>query len=123
MFLVVLYHSILFYSGIDWFVGKPLYVVDSLKWLSGWNYKYVNINEAHSTGFLDFANTVTVDEADVSVGDSLDSDNYSARTYSREIYAKNVGLIQRELVSWEFQSTTTKYRNGFVLVYRAKKVN
>ena len=36
MFLVVLYHSILFYSGIDWFVGKPLYVVDSLKWLSGW---------------------------------------------------------------------------------------
>ena len=36
MFLVVFYHSILFYSGIDWFVGKPLYVVDSLKWLSGW---------------------------------------------------------------------------------------
>ena len=36
MFLVVLYHSILFYSGSGWFVGKPLYVVDSLKWLSGW---------------------------------------------------------------------------------------
>ena len=36
MFLVVFYHSILFYSGIDWFVGKPLYGVDSLKWLSGW---------------------------------------------------------------------------------------
>ena len=36
MFLVLFYHSILFYSGIDWFVGKPLYVVDSLKWLSGW---------------------------------------------------------------------------------------
>ena len=40
MFLVVLYHSILFYSGIDWFVGKPLYVVDSLKWLSGWLNKF-----------------------------------------------------------------------------------
>ena len=36
MFLVVFYHSILFYSGIDWFVGKPLYVANSLKWLSGW---------------------------------------------------------------------------------------
>ena len=36
MLLVVLYHSILFYSGFDWFVGKPVYVVDSLKWLSGW---------------------------------------------------------------------------------------
>ena len=36
MFLVVFYHSILCYSGIDWFVGKPLYVVDSLKWFSGW---------------------------------------------------------------------------------------
>ena len=40
MFLVVFYHSILFYSGIDWFVGKPLYVVDSLKWLSGWLNKF-----------------------------------------------------------------------------------
>lgn len=101
----------------------PTTLIPELKWLSGWNYEYVNINQSHNTSFLNFDNTVTVEEVDVAVGDSLDTDNYSARTYSREIYAKNVGLIQRELVNWEFQSTTTKYRNGFVIIYRAKKVN
>lgn len=101
----------------------PSTLLPELIWLSGWEYKYVNINEPHGNGFLNFDNTVTVNEADIVVGDSLDALNYSARIFSKEIYAKNVGLVQRELVKWDFQSTTTKYRNGFILVYRAKNFN
>ena len=40
MFLVVLYHSVLFYTGIDWFIEKPLYVVDSFKWFVDWSHTF-----------------------------------------------------------------------------------
>lgn len=40
MFLVVLYHSVLFYTGSDWFVGKPLYTVDLFKWFADWSHTF-----------------------------------------------------------------------------------
>ncbi|MCC7028923.1 MAG: hypothetical protein IT257_01370 [Chitinophagaceae bacterium] len=101
----------------------PATLSTELKWLSGWEYKYVNINEPYNTGFLNFDNTVTINHVDFVVGDSLDVNNYSERTYSRERYAKNVGLISREVVYWDYQSETTKYRKGFVIIYRAKNHN
>lgn len=92
-----------------------------LKWLTGWEYKYVNISEPYNNGFMNFDNTVTINEVDYAAGDSL-ADVYSSRTFSRERYAKNVGLVSREVVNWEYQDNMD-YRNGFILVYRAKKHN
>ena len=40
MFLVVLYHSVLFYTNIDWFIGKPLYSVDLFKWFVDWSHTF-----------------------------------------------------------------------------------
>ena len=40
MFLVVLYHSTLFYTGVDWFIGKPLYVVEYFKWFVDWSHTF-----------------------------------------------------------------------------------
>ena len=101
----------------------PATLSAELKWLSGWDYKYVNINEPFSTGFLNFENTVTINHVDNVVGDSLDANNYSERTFSRERYAKNVGLISREQVYWDYQSETSKYRKGFMIIFRAKNFN
>lgn len=104
-------------------VYLPANLITEYKWLSGWEYKYVNINEPFNTGFLNFENTVTINHVDVVVGDSLDMGNYSERTFSRERYAKNAGLITREVVYWDYQSETTKYRKGFMIIYRAKNYN
>lgn len=95
--------------------------VDELKWYNGWEYKYVNINESYNTGYINFPNTVTINEVDDVVGDTLDATKYSTRTFSRERYAKNVGLISREIVKWEYQNNAqAKFRNGFILIYNAK---
>ena len=40
MFLVVLYHSTLFYTEVDWFIGKPLYVVEYFKWFVDWSHTF-----------------------------------------------------------------------------------
>ena len=40
MFLVVLYHSVLFYTGSGWFVGKPLYPIDLFKWFVDWSHTF-----------------------------------------------------------------------------------
>lgn len=104
-------------------VYLPANLLNELKWLTGWEYKYVNNSQPYDNGFLQFENTVTVNQADVMVNDSLDTDNYSARTFSKEVYAKNVGLVLKEQVNWEYQPSTTKYRAGFIIVYRAKDHN
>lgn len=93
--------------------------VPELQWLSGWDYRYVNINESYNNGFLYFDNTVTVNQANNYAGDSTDANKYSQRTFSREMYAKNIGLIQREIVNWDYQDNVTKYRNGFIIIQKA----
>ncbi len=57
----------------------------------------------------------------ITTGDIANPDEYSDRTYSKEIYAKNVGLVYKELTNWVYQSTVVKFRKGFTLIYRAKK--
>lgn len=92
-----------------------------LSWYNGWLYNYSNINEPYNTGYQNFANTVTVNEASEYAGDSTGT-VYSTRTFSRERYAKNVGLISREMVHWDYQELV-QYRKGFILIYRAKNFN
>ncbi|HMN33379.1 MAG: hypothetical protein IT215_03060 [Chitinophagaceae bacterium] len=92
-----------------------------LSWYHNWVYSYTNINEEYHTGYIHFPSTVTVNEANEYAGDSTNN-LYSTRTFSRERYAKNVGLISREIVNWEYQENI-KFRKGFILVYRAKSYN
>lgn len=92
-----------------------------LSWYYNWEYSYSNINEPYSTGYVDFPYTVTVNEANDYAGDSTNN-LYSTRTFSRERYAKNVGMISREIVNWVYQENI-KFRKGFILVYRAKNYN
>lgn len=54
MFLVVLYHSVLFYTGIDWFIDKPLYVVDSFKWFADWSHTFLMYAFTLVAGYLYF---------------------------------------------------------------------
>ena len=88
-----------------------------LNWLNGWDYHYAEINSDFDNGIQTFPNSLCVAEANIYAGDSLGT-IYSQRTFAQEVYAKNIGLIYKELVNWEYQENT-HYRKGFVLVYRA----
>ena len=93
---------------------------NDLKWFTGWLYKYEKVNETAQIGSYTYNNTVTIPQADLTEGAPDNPNEYSARTFSKEIYAKQIGLIYRELTRWEYQSTGSKYRKGFTLLLKAK---
>jgi len=96
---------------------------NELKWFLGWEYKYVNVSEPYNNGKLAVENTVTVNQVDNTEGAPDSENEFSARTYAKEVYGKNIGLIYRELTRWEYQPTIAKYRKGFTLYMRAIRHN
>lgn len=99
----------------------PTALNPELQWMDQWDYKYASINEPYSTGFMVFPSTLTVNQADYVEGNPADANAFSAQGFSQEVYAKNVGLIYKELTRWVYQPSVVKYRKGFTLIMKAKK--
>jgi hypothetical protein len=89
-----------------------------LQWYVDWDYRYRDINQPYFNGVTNWSNTVTVTQADRIEGAPDSPNDYSARTFSKEVYAKNKGLIYRELTRWVYEPQI-KYRKGFTLIMKA----
>lgn len=95
-----------------------------LTWLEQWYYKYDRISLPFTNGLLIFNDAVVVNQNDYVQGNpDVDPNNYASKIFAKEAYAKNIGMVYREIENWIYQSTTTKYRSGFKIIYRAKNYN
>jgi hypothetical protein len=72
--------------------------------LFDWDYTYENTGLPFPVfnGQL-VENTVTVNHVDETLGNPADDKSYSERTYGKEVYAKNVGLVYREFMHYTYQ--------------------
>lgn len=78
-----------------------------------WDYIYQDVNKPLTIGNQSFDNTITVFEVADSTGNpDVPGTDYAEKTYSLEQYAKNVGLIYRDFIHWEYQSIDHSYK-GF----------
>ncbi len=85
--------------------------------ISVWDYTYTNVNEQVTINDNTYDSTVTV----LQVADSSNvpiefPDGLAYRNYWTETYAKNIGLIYKEVVMWEYQppnSGNPGFRSGF----------
>lgn len=48
-------------------------------------------------------NTVTVNQVDETLGNPADNKSYSERTFGKEVYAKDIGLVYREFMHYTYQ--------------------
>lgn len=92
----------------------------------GWVYQYVDFLKPYDNGRVKFENTVTVYQAN----DSLNNPEtlpaaYAERTFSREVYGYDVGMIYREFTHWTYDpgNAATACRKGFSVVMRATDHN
>jgi hypothetical protein len=84
-----------------------------------WNYTYNNVNTQSMINDNTYDSTVTV----LQVADSSNvpiefPEGLAYRNYWTETYAKNIGLIYKEIVMWEYQppnSGNPGFRSGFGL--------
>lgn len=97
-----------------------------LQWYNGWDYKYTSLATSFNTGYKNYNDVHQIlqrDSISGLEGNPNDFNSYSALTYSKEVYARNTGLVFKELTHWEYQPTVVKWRKGFTVIMRAKSNN
>ena len=75
----------------------------TLKYLDGWDYTYDSLNVQARIGTLTVDSTVTVTQRDEIIGNPANPNSYSERNYSKEKYAKGIGLVYRNFLHTEYQ--------------------
>lgn len=109
-------------EGFSWKGNVNAPVADSdFAFLNNWNYQYRNFKKSYNTDYLNFDNTVTCIENDESVNyPDIDSGVAAMRTYSKAVYAYNVGLVYRELTHWTFKGGNDKQcKQGYSVTMKA----
>ena len=112
-------------NGFSWPGNQYVQWQDSsLAYLKNWNYTYMDYHLSFNTGYVNFDNTVTVLEDDESVNyPYVDSAVHAYRTYAKEVYAYNVGMVYKEWTHWTYEPDTSKCVNGYHVVMRAVEYN
>jgi len=111
------------WSGNSYIPDKPFpynFITPENVNLNDWAYTYHRVNQPFTAGGKTYDSTLTILQIDDS------SDNvpivvdtiFASRSYWSETYAKNVGLIYRNTVIWEYQPATPNgsqsgYKLGF----------
>ncbi|MEO5943095.1 MAG: hypothetical protein ABIP30_01915 [Ferruginibacter sp.] len=72
-----------------------------------WTYTYKNVGQPFSVGGFNFANTVTVEQYDSTNNRPFSATNYSSYSKAYEVYADSVGLVYKDILSWEYNSFTS----------------
>lgn len=108
-----------------WLGNAKIKTGDSaLRYFDGWNYRYTNVNVPYNSGDVIYNNTVTVEHVDVAENNpETQPKSFASRTFGKEIYALNIGMIYREYYHWTYDPSTTKCRRGAGVTMRAVDYN
>lgn len=91
------------------------------QYFQDWDYTYSGFTQPYNNGFTFFDNTITVSEIDEQVNDPETMPTaYSYKTYAKEVYGYDVGMVYREITHWTYNPDgATQCRSGYSVVMRA----
>ncbi len=89
-----------------------------------WHYTYADVAASYNNGFKTFNNTLTVNQVDDTLNNPEQSPAaYAYRTFGREKYALNVGLIEKQFVHWTYDPGVAAARKGTAVTMKAFNYN
>lgn len=89
--------------------------------MNDWDYKYDKFDQTTSIGGQTVQNVYTVSQVDEAINAPVaDPRAYGARNYSVEKYAKNIGLVSRDYILWEYQPNTGGIGGGYKVGFGIK---
>jgi hypothetical protein len=108
-------------EGTSWDGNRLIDLNDPDKvYYRNWDYTYQNVHQSYNNSLVNYDNTVTVQETDQSVNyPSFDSLVAAYRTYAKEVYAYNVGMVYKEWTHWTYSPNNTRHVIGYSVIMRA----
>lgn len=97
-------------EGVTWQGNRFLNITDNIDYYEDWTYEITEVDEEATYNGLQFDSTLTVDQ--------VDNENQIEKTRGIEAYAKDVGMIYKELQHLEKQDVTAPWseaESGFIL--------
>lgn len=86
-----------------------------MRFLDGWEYTYENVGGTFTdSGRTAIPNTVTVNQIDVEGNVGNPTAPIIQKVFSKEVYAKNIGLVYKNLIKWEYQASFDTKRCYYV---------
>ena len=83
------------------------------QFLDDWDYMYENVGESFTVlGGVQVPNTIKVNQND----ELIETAGYREKNYGVEVYGKEIGLVFKEFLHWEYQppnGSTPGYYNGY----------
>jgi len=112
-------------NDIHWNGNSLIATADQdYQYLADWDYHYTNVGEAYNNGRLDFEHAATVQMEDYSLNLPYDASTmYAVRTFGKEVYARNAGLVYRELTHYVLDRSLSGFPKGYSVVMRAIDYN
>ena len=86
------------------YISQSLY--NNNNFFNTWTYVYKDVGQPKKIGTFNFENTVTVEQYDSLENKPFSPTNYSSFSKAYEIYADSVGLVFKDVLSWEYNSFT-----------------
>lgn len=108
-------------DNIEW-KGNSLIPADDqdYQYFYDWTYKYSNFTQPFNDGKVYFDNTVTVSQVDEQQNDPETMPAaYAYKTYAKEVYGYDIGLVYREITHWTYDPGIVPFRKGYSVVMRA----
>lgn len=84
------------------------------RYLDNWIYNYQNIEQPFITLKGSISNTITVMQRDETDPPGVfNANNFQERNYSKEVYAKDIGLVYKDFLHWTWQvNPVPGYQDG-----------
>ena len=77
-----------------------------MRFLDGWDYTYENVGGTFTdSGRASIPNTITVNQIDAEGNVGNPTAPIIQKVFSKEVYAKNVGLVYKDFIKWEYQAS------------------
>jgi hypothetical protein len=77
-----------------------------MRFLDGWDYTYENVGSAFTdSGRASIPNTITINQVDAEGNVGNPTAPIVQKVFSKEVYAKNIGLVYKDFVKWEYQAS------------------
>lgn len=84
-----------------------------LAYYENWDYTYGKLNDPFSINNNSFASTLTVLQKSDTIGNPTDRKQYSSLLFSKEVYAKDIGLVYKEFLKETWQPANSNNPNGY----------